>query len=389
MRITDVETLILRLPETLDVGDSSQDLLIVRVHTDTGLVGIGEADTSPEVGRAVIDAPLSHEVCRGLRGVVVGRDPFDRGALWREMYSATMFYGRGGAAAQAISAIDLALWDLMGKETGRPAYQLLGGAVRPRVRAYASVLMPDEPAEAEALVHGLVADGFGAVKLGWGGLGRDLRTDEALVEAAIRGAGGAARGAAAGDGSASGTAPADIMIDTASHTWRHDFRYVERLAHVLANLGVYWLEDPFAPDDYASYARLRVPGLRIAAGEEECTPAGFERLLGTGGIDVVQPDPSRACGLTGCVRVAERADSLGIALAPHAWSSPLVRAAALHLCAAMPNTLMLEFSRNPSPFERVFDTGMQRSGGFVSPVDRPGLGVEFDMDAAREFMVTG
>jgi L-rhamnonate dehydratase len=381
MRITDVETLILRLPETLDVGDSSQDLLVVRVHTDTGLIGIGEADTSPEVGRAVIDAPLSHQVCRGLRGVVVGRDPFDRGALWREMYGATMFYGRGGAAAQAISAIDLALWDLAGKETGRPVYQLLGGAMRPQVRAYASVLMPDEPAEAEALVRSLVAEGFGAVKLGWGGLGRDLPTDEALVAAAIRGA--------AANGGASGAVPADIMIDTAGHSWRHDFRYVERLAMILAELGVFWLEDPFPPDDYASYARLRVPGLRIAAGEEECTPAGFERLLGTGGIDVVQPDPSRAGGLTGCVRVAERADSLGIALAPHAWSSPLVRASALHLCAAMPNALMLEFSRNPSPFERVFDTGMARIGGIVAPVDRPGLGVEFDMDAAREFLVTG
>jgi L-rhamnonate dehydratase len=376
MRITDVETLILRLPETLDVGDSSQDLLVVRVHTDTGLVGIGEADTSPEVGRAVIHAPLSHEVCRGLRDVVVGRDPFDRGALWREMYTATMFYGRGGAAAQAISAIDLALWDLMGRETGRPVYQLLGGAARPDVRAYASVLMPDDPSEAEALVRRLVADGFGAVKLGWGGLGRDLRTDGALVEAAVRGA-----------AAVSGQIPADIMIDTASHTWRHDFRYVERLAIILAELGVYWLEDPFAPDDYASYARLRVPRLRIAAGEEECTPAGFERLLGTGGIDVVQPDPSRAGGLTGCVRAAERADALGIALAPHAWSSPLVRAAALHLCVAMPNTLMLEFSQNPSPFERIFDTGMKRSGGFVAPVQRPGLGVEFDMEAAREFLV--
>jgi L-alanine-DL-glutamate epimerase-like enolase superfamily enzyme len=376
MRISDVETLILRLPATADVGDSSQDLLVVRVLTDEGLVGIGEADTSPEVGRAAIDAPLSHEVCRGLRDVVVGRDPFDRGAVWRAMYLATMFYGRGGAAVQAMSAIDLALWDLMGKATGRPVYQLMGGACQPRIRAYASVLMPAEPAAAEELVRGLVADGFGAVKLGWGGLGRNLRQDEALVAAAMRGA----ADTAGGD-------PADIMIDTASHTWRRDFRYVERLAMTLGELGVYWLEDPFAPDDYASYGRLRVPGLRIAAGEEETTPAGFERLFATGGIDVVQPDPSRAGGLTGCLRVAERAESLGVALAPHAWSSPLVRAAALHLCVATPHALMLEFSRNPSPFERLFDTGMEHRDGYLLPVDRPGLGVELDLEAARAFGV--
>jgi L-rhamnonate dehydratase len=366
MRITDVETLILRRPDVRDIGDSSQDLLLIRVLTDDGLVGIGEADTSPEVGRAVIDAPLSHEVCRGLREVVVGHDPFERGALWRAMYRASLFYGRSGAALQAMSAIDLALWDLMGKAVGRPVYQLLGGACQPRIRAYASVLMPDEPAETETLVGGLVAGGFSAVKLGWGGLGRSLRHDEALVAAACGAAGGC-----------------DVMIDMASHAWARDFKATEQLAVMLAAHGVYWLEEPFAPDDYASYAKLRVPGLRIATGEEESSPAGFDRLMETGGVDVVQPDPSRAGGLTGCLRVAERAESLGLAIAPHAWSSPVVRAAALHLCVATPHALMLEFSRHQSPLERLFDTGLELRDGFVAPADRPGLGVELDLEAAR------
>ena len=370
MRITEVETIILRRPDVRDIGDSSQDMLLVRVLTDDGLVGIGEADTSPEVGRAVIEAPLSHEVCRGLREVVVGHDPFERGALWRAMYRASLFYGRGGAAVQAMSAIDLALWDLMGKATGRPAYQLLGGACRPSIRAYASVLMPDEPAETEGLVRGLAAGGFGAVKLGWGGLGRSLRQDEALVAAAVRGLGEGA-----------------VMIDMGSHEWGRDFRETERLALMLADQGVYWLEEPFAPDDYASFARLRVPGLRIASGEEESSLTGFDRLMETGGVDVVQPDPSRAGGLTGCLRVAERAETLGLALAPHAWSSPVVRAAALHLCIATPHALMLEFSQHPSSLERIFDSGLELRDGFVAPTDRPGLGIEVDMAAAKAFMV--
>lgn len=370
MRIRDVETIILRRPDVADVGDSSQDMLVVRVLTDDGLVGIGEGDTSPEVGRAVIDAPLSHEVCRGLREVVVGHDPFERGALWRAMYRASLFYGRSGAALQAISAIDLALWDLMGKAVGRPVYQLLGGACRPRIRAYASLLMPEEPSETEALVTQQMAGGFTAVKLGWGGLGRGLRRDDALVTAALR---------AAGDGL--------VMIDMASRAWSGDFRATEQLAIMLAGKGIYWLEEPFAPDDYASYARLRVPGLRIATGEEESSPAGFDRLMETGGVDVVQPDPSRAGGLTGCLRIAERAESLGLAIAPHAWSSPIVRAAALHLCVAVPHALMLEFSRHPSPLERLFDTGIELVDGFVAPTDRPGLGVEFDLEAARPFVV--
>ncbi len=371
MRITDVETMILRRPDVRDIGDSSQDILLVRVLTDEGLVGIGEADTSPEVGRAIIDAPLSHEVCRGLRGVVVGHDPFERGALWRAMYRATLFYGRSGAALQAMSAIDLALWDLMGKAVGRPVYQLLGGACQPRIRAYASLLMPDEPAETEALVAEHVAGGFSAVKLGWGGLGRGLRHDEALVAAAR---------SAAGDRA--------VMIDMANRAWDSgDFRATEKLAHMLADHDVYWLEEPFAPDDYASYARFRVPGLRIATGEEESSPGGFDRLMETGGVDVVQPDPSRAGGLTGCLRVAERAESLGLALAPHAWSSPIVRAAALHLCVATPHALMLEFSQHASPMERLFDTGLELRDGFVAPTDRPGLGVEVDLEAARAFSV--
>jgi L-alanine-DL-glutamate epimerase-like enolase superfamily enzyme len=173
------------------------------------------------------------------------------------------------------------------------------------------------------------------------------------------------------------------MIDMASHAWARDFKATEQLAVMLAAHGVYWLEEPFAPDDYASYAKLRVPGLRIATGEEESSPAGFDRLMETGGVDVVQPDPSRAGGLTGCLRVAERAESLGLAIAPHAWSSPVVRAAALHLCVATPHALMLEFSRHQSPLERLFDTGLELRDGFVAPADRPGLGVELDLEAAR------
>jgi L-rhamnonate dehydratase len=370
MRITEVETLILRRPDVLDNGDSSQDMLVVRLHTDTGLIGLGEADTQPEVGRAVIEAPLSFEVCKGLRPVVLGRDPFDRGAIWRDMLRASLFYGRSGAAVQAMSAIDLALWDLAGLATGLPVYKLLGGAVQARVRAYASVLMPETPAETGDLVSSLRAEGFGAVKLGWGGLGRGLAQDTALVRAAREAGGDMA-----------------VMIDMGNNAWDLDFRTMEILARMLADQGVYWLEEPFAPDAYESYARLRVPGLRIAAGEEECSISGFERLLGTGGVDVIQPDPSRAGGLTAALRVAERAESLGIALAPHAWSSPIVRAAALHLCAAMPHALMLEFSQHPTPLEALFETGLRLDDGFVAPADRPGFGVRFDLEAAKRFLV--
>jgi L-rhamnonate dehydratase len=371
MRITGVDTLILRRPDVTDAGDSSQDLLVVEVHTDEGITGVGEADTSPEVGAAVVHAPLSHDVCRGLALVVEGRDPFAYEAIWRDMYRASTFYGRGGAAAQAMAAIDLALWDIMGKAIDRPVWQLLGGPCAPGIRAYCSLLMPDDPGELADLVAAAKAESFTAAKFGWGGLGRSLAHDEALVSAARR---------AAGD-------EFDVMIDMGSPGWGRDFRTVEQFATMCARYGVFWLEEPFAPDDYGSYARLRVAGLRIAAGEEETTRFGFERLLGTGGVDVVQPDPARAGGLTECRRVAWRAADLGLALAPHAWSSPIVRAAALHLCLASPNALVLEYSRHPSPVGAAIRWEATMRDGLVLPPAAPGLGIELDRVEVERYRI--
>lgn len=171
MRITDVEPLILRLPGVRsDLCDSTQDTLLVRVHTDEGFVGLGEADTSPEVGRAIILAPVSHLIARGLRDVLIGEDPFEVNRLWQRMYQASIYYGRYGAAMQAISAVDIALWDVIGQATSRPVWQMLGGAHRPRVRVYASLLMPERAEEIAALVTPLLAHGFSAFKFGWGPL---------------------------------------------------------------------------------------------------------------------------------------------------------------------------------------------------------------------------
>jgi L-alanine-DL-glutamate epimerase-like enolase superfamily enzyme len=370
VRIAELEVIILRRQDVIDAGDSSQDLLLVEARTDDGISGLGEADSSPEVVRAIIDAPYSHEVCRGLRGVVVGREALDREAIWDDMYRASLFYGRGGAAMQAMAAIDLALWDIAGKAAGVPCLSLMGGSRRERLRAYSSVLMPDTPAETAELVSAQHALGFGAVKLGWGGLGRNEALDEALVRAAVE----------------AGGPDLDVMIDVGSHGWGRDFRAMERFARMLAAHGVFWLEEPFPPDDLASYARLRVPGLRIAAGEEECTLAGFERLV-EAGVDVVQPDPSRAGGLTEGLRIARHAAARGVALAPHAWSSPVVRAAGAHLAFASPNAIIAEYSQHPTPLSACIRSAVVARDGWIQVPTGPGLGVELDRDAAEVFRV--
>src|SRR5262245_23353469 len=139
MKITRIEPIHLRLPVVTGACDGTQDTLVVRVHTDEGIVGVGEVDSSPTVARAVVEAPQSHAICTGLAEVLAGENPLDITRLWELMYQRTIYIGRFGPAIHAISGIDIALWDIFGKAVGRPVYQMLGGAVQRKLRAYASV----------------------------------------------------------------------------------------------------------------------------------------------------------------------------------------------------------------------------------------------------------
>ena len=130
------------------IGDGSQDGLVVRVHTDEGLVGLGEVDSLPSVAKAIIDAPPSHKIASGLAALLVGENPLEIGRLWQKMYRGSLYFGRRGATIHAISGVEIALWDIAGKAAGKPIHALLGGARRSKLKAYASTLMPDTPKEA-------------------------------------------------------------------------------------------------------------------------------------------------------------------------------------------------------------------------------------------------
>ncbi len=144
VRITEVEAIVLRQPEVDEgIADGSQDDLVIRVHTDEGIVGIGEVDSSPEVVQAVVEARGSHAVAHGLRELLIGENPLDVERLWQKMYRGVIFYGRRGVAIHAISGIDIALWDITGQALGKPICELIGTPVHQRIRAYASRLMPD------------------------------------------------------------------------------------------------------------------------------------------------------------------------------------------------------------------------------------------------------
>src|SRR5258708_25197394 len=189
MKITRVEPSHLRLPKRNERCDGSQGTLVVQVHTDAGIVGVGEVDSSSLVAKAIIEAPLSHKICRGLAECVLGQDPFEIDRLIHKMYEGSIFFGRQGAAIQAMSGIEIALWDLVGKATKRPVYQLLGGGFRKTFRAYASILFGDTPADTERIGRQLAAQGYKAVKFGWGPLGQSEESDIAHIRAARRGIG--------------------------------------------------------------------------------------------------------------------------------------------------------------------------------------------------------
>src|SRR5579872_1245701 len=287
MKITEVETIHLRLPEIERECNGTQDALLVKIGTDAGLVGIGEVDSSPHVIQAIFDAPYSHTLACGLRHVLLGEDPLDVERLWEKMYRSTLYYGRRGAVIHALSGADIALWDLLGKAAGMPVCKLLGGAYHIRMPAYSSDLMPFEPARAAGRAAQLRDAGFTQLKFGWGGLGQSERLDAELT-AAIR--------------SALGDRP-ELILDI-GHCW--DAATAEARARRLEEYRLLWIEEPLPPDDLDGYGRLTdAVTTRIAAGEQSSTCWDFADLMDRGRVDVVQVDVSRAGGFTEARRIAQ------------------------------------------------------------------------------------
>ena len=373
MKITEVEAIVLRQP-VVDgaIADGSQDDLIVRVHTDEGIVGIGEVDSAPEVAKAVIEAPHSHYIATGLRHVLLGADPLDIEGLWRRMYMGSIYYGRRGVAMHALSGIDIALWDIKGKKLGKPVCELLGAKRRDRVRPYASLLMPDTERGVEASVERLAAMGFTAIKFGWGPLGRDEAHDVRLARAAKRAAG----------------ERMEILID-AGFGYGADAKRAIRVAREFAQIGIYWLEEPFEPDEFEAYAELAdAVAIRVAAGEEEATRWGFRELVERGHVDVVQPDVTRCGGLSEALRIARDADRRGVMCVPHAWKSGVIKAASLHLNAVLETAHFQEYCVAETPINRLLThERMPIEDGWVAVPDAPGLGVTLDADVLDRYAI--
>jgi L-alanine-DL-glutamate epimerase-like enolase superfamily enzyme len=386
MRVVDVTTHVL-LDPGYDPGatSSAQDTIVVEVTTDEGIVGIGETDLNAWIARACVEAPGTHTMDRGLKQMLLGRDPLEPERIWDDLYVGSAMSGRRGAVVHALGALDIALWDICGKARGVPCWQLWGEAQRTELTPYAS-LQP-EVESFDAYLDSMVGwamrakeTGFKACKLEAtfsgpyvhkGLVGPDERVTE--VVAAVR--------AAVGPGMT-------MMVDV-----QYAFDSVERALRVAESwegLDVFFLETPLWSDDVAGYAELseRSP-VRIAAGEWLSTRHDFEVLIDRGGVHVAQPDIGRVGGLSEARRVCDLAAARGRLIVPHAWKTGISVAVAAQLAMVTPHMPFFEFlpaelcesrlRKELTVDELVFERGTLR------PPARPGLGVELDRDALEFF----
>jgi L-alanine-DL-glutamate epimerase-like enolase superfamily enzyme len=374
MQITDVTVHLLALEHVTDRANGTQDAAIIEVETDAGITGIGEADASPEVIDAIVNAPLSHDKSSGLKKILLGRDPFDVEILWDDMFDNSYFYGRKEAAVCAISGIDIALWDIMGKATDKPVHKLLGGKKSDLVRAYASTLFPEDPTDTEYMrtrsqeVHDA---GYTAVKFGWGGFGQDYETDEALLSAARDVLG----------------PEFDIMVD-AGMVWGWDTkRAIKSINKLDEQFDLYWVEEPVYADNINGYAKIaNACDTRIVGGEEEYTIYGFDDFINRGQIDGVQPDVARSGGITHMNKIADLASTKGIPFLPHGYSTDIVVAASLHLIAANSNAPLLEYCIEDSPLRwNVVNESFDAEDGYVAIPDSPGIGISLNEDTIERY----
>ncbi|MBI5877904.1 MAG: mandelate racemase/muconate lactonizing enzyme family protein [Chloroflexi bacterium] len=371
MKITEVEVIPLRIPQhNIHIADGIQDDVIVRVHTDEGIIGVGEADSMPLAVKAIVEAWSSWPRSQGLRNVLVGEDPLNVEMLWQKMQTATLWLGRNGVAQSAIAAVDIALWDIAGQALGKPVHQLLGAAYRDRVRVYASTLFTEDPGEMTAVGQKYVAQGFSAVKFGWGPMGRSLAGDVKLVETARR---------AVGDAT-------DLLIDAGCPFKARDA--IQRV-RAFTPYKPFWFEEALEGDDLDGYRRLSRAAngdMRIATGEQDCAYNAFEALITQGEVDVIQPDVSRAGGFTECRRVMLMAQRHARLCVFHAWKSGILVAATLQMAAITPDIPFCEYTVSESPLRReLVDVATTLKGGVATIPQKPGLGVTLNMDVVNHY----
>lgn len=342
--------------------------LIVEIFTDDGLIGVGNAALAPQVTGQIINLYL--------KPILMGADPWESEFLWQQMYRKTMAFGRKGVTMAAISAVDIALWDILGKSAKQPVYRLLGGRTKPRIPVYASRLYSSPLEQLAAEAKRYKEDGYKAMKLrfGWGptdgatGMRRNVDLVRTVRETV-------------GD-------EIDVMAD-AYMGWTLD--YAKRMLPLLESFNLRWLEEPVIPDDIHGYAELkRAARIPIAGGEHEHTIYGFRELLEARAVDYIQFDTNRVGGITQARKIAAMAEAHSIPVIPHAGQMHNY-----HIVMASLNSPMAEYfpvvdvEVGNELFWYIFDGEPRAKDGLIDlDANVPGLGLTINEESlAKNFEI--
>jgi D-galactarolactone cycloisomerase len=345
---------------------------IVEIRTDAGITGWGECYGPAAVAKAAIETQLGPRV--------VGRDPFDVEVVWEDLYNRIKDYGLTGITIAAISGIDIALWDIMGRAIGKPVHKLIGGAYRRELVPYATGLyfidMDRLIEEAVEEAREYVEQGFRAIKMKIG-LG-DLKKDAARV--------GAVRDA---------IGPDILLAVDANHCF--SVPNAIRLGRMLEAHDILWFEEPISPEDHDGYVEVsRALDMAVAGGENDFTRWGFRDIIARKAMDIVQPDLCAAGGFSECRKIAALASAFGVECVPHAWGSVIGLAATVQFLAALPDQppafrpmpTMLEFEQTPNPLrDHLAREPIVQHNGVVAVPQGPGLGIEIDPKVFAQYKV--
>ncbi|WP_282605445.1 L-rhamnonate dehydratase [Pelagibius sp. Alg239-R121] len=341
--------------------------LVCEIETDDGIVGLGNAALAPQIAKQIIDLYLT--------SLIVGEDPFDNEYLWQKMYRRTMAWGRKGIGMVAISAVDIALWDIMGKASAKPVFKLLGGRTKECIPVYASKLYSQPLDQLSEEAQSYLDQGFNMMKMrfGWGpkdgpeGVTRNIELVRTLREVV-------------GD-------EVDIMVE-AYMGWNLD--YAKRIIPKLQPFNPRWLEEPVIPDDIAGYAELNNnSGIPISGGEHEFTLFGFKQLLDAGAVSVIQYDNNRVGGFTAAQKINALAEAYQVPVIPHAGQMHNY-----HLTMSNLNCPISEFfpvhdvEIGNELFYYVFKGDSTPVDGMIDlDDDKPGLGLEIAEDNLKDFTI--
>ncbi|MFC1907988.1 mandelate racemase/muconate lactonizing enzyme family protein [Chloroflexota bacterium] len=371
MKITQVEAIEIRLPEVKveNKASSAQDACIIKIYTDEGIVGIGEVNSSPHIAKAVVEAPMSSSIASGLGRLLIGMNPLDIEVINEKMYQASFYCGRRAVVIHTIGGIDIALWDIAGKYYKQPIYQLLGGAFQKRMRAYGSDLFGADGKETREKAKKWVSQGFTAVKFGWKPMGESERLDLELVEGARLGAGD----------------ENDILID-AGCCW--NTRTAKTRSRQFEQYRPFWLEEPLDQDNLDGYQELRqMSNIPIATGEGEAGIYAWRDLIERGCMDIIQIDLARN-GFTTTKKISDMAESHGLRVVNHFWSTPINLVSGLHWLASRKSTFICEYYFEENPLRtQLIKQDIKAIDGFITVPEEPGLGIELNDEIINRYRV--